>query len=120
MSSSDELCIRSREVSRNLFEFDYSESTRFSEMQISSGCRTMKVGDIRLYQISRDDKQREKALTEVMQKLERLYNEKNPYSYRSGYVGGLHSYWNNSHYWEIKRYEEKFTELDSKKELTKR
>ena len=86
----------------DLFDFDYSKNT---------------IGDICLYKTTFDNKYREKALEDVMKKLEQLYDEKNPYHDAPNSFGGPESRWNFDHKMQINEYEELFKNLD-RKEIT--
>lgn len=99
-----------------LFDFDHSEHLSYN--QVHSGYKSMKIGDILLYQTLENTKLREEELNRVMRKLERLYNQKNPHPSIRGVYGGSGSQWAYEHKQEIAKYEKIFTELDSKKELS--
>lgn len=87
-------------------------------------------GILKLFQTVDDKKVRKEQLELVMTKLEQLYNQKNPYScsvtrLKQPYnkktlkrLGGPDAKWNFDHSREVSEYEELFTRLDSKKEIT--
>ena len=87
-------------------------------------------GALKLFQTVDDKKVRKEQLELVMTKLEQLYDKKNPYScsvtklkqpYNKKILkrsGGPGAKWNFDHGREVSEYEELFTRLDSKKELT--
>lgn len=87
-------------------------------------------GILKLFQTIKDKKARNEQLELVMTRLEQLYNQKNPYScsvtrLKQPYnkktlkrLGGPDAKWNFDHSREVSEYEELFTRLDSKKEIT--
>lgn len=87
-------------------------------------------GTLKLFQTVDDKKVRKEQLELVMTKLEQLYDKKNPYScsvteLKQPYnkktlkrFGGPDAKWNFDHSREVSEYEELFTRLDSKKEIT--
>lgn len=85
-----------------LFDYDYKDS----------------IGNLSLFKTIESKEQREAELTRVMSKLEKLYDEKNPYHSSANTYGGPASQWVFDHAKRIKEYEDKYNELDSKKELT--
>ncbi len=103
-----------------LFDFDYEEihSSEYRAPQIPSDFKTMKIGDISLYQKLESKEQQEAELNRIMKILETLYDEKNPYSSRPGVVGGPGITWELDHARKIQEYEKRFKQLDSKKELS--
>ena len=78
----------------------------------------MSIGNISLFQTFDNDEQRNLELKNVMSILENLYNRKNPYSSSSDYDKYNYLRWNSEHYKKIHEYEEKYRQLDCKKELT--
>lgn len=134
----DDKCIK-------LFNFRYGES-RSRHFKIPNGYKTMNIGCINMYQTLESEELRELELKRVMNRLEILYNQKNPYpsshkiigglgsqhpsshkkiggpssQYPSYYnkIGGPSSQWLIEHNKEIARYEERLNELDNKKHLT--
>ena len=96
-----------------LFDFDYRERTE----NIPIGYKTMKIGDIYLFQTIESKEKRETELQRVMSKLEKLYDKENPYSSDLHTYGGPDSQWAFEHDEKIRRYEKRFKLLDSKKEL---
>lgn len=105
------------ERSAKLFNFDY-QNVRIFQLPIPSDYKTMHIGNISLFQTIENAEQREAELMEVVATLDRLYGERNPYCSRPGTYGGPASQWAFAHDREISEYEEKFKQLDSKKELT--
>lgn len=103
-----------------LFDFDYKEvySKGFNTNRIPDGYKTMNIGDISLYQTLESKEMREAELDRVMNILDRLWSEKNPYSSRPGVAGGPGPHWSYKHEQKVAEYEKRFTELDSKKELS--
>lgn len=118
-SGYEELCASIKLGNKNirLFSFDYSNRLSI-DTKIPKGYKTMKIGTISLYQTLESQELREAELNRVMQKLERLYDAHNPYFSRPGVFGGPASQWAFAHNEKITYYEKKFTELDSKKELS--
>ena len=86
--------------------------------KIPSDYKTMKIGNISLFQTIENAEQREAELMRVMSILDRLYDEKNPYHSRPHTYGGPAPQWAYEHAQKIKVYEEKFNQLDAKEELT--
>lgn len=102
-----------------LFDFDYHEGRPMSlSSKIPSDYKTMKIGNIFLFQTIDSKEQREAELMRVMSILGRLYDEKNPYHSRPHTYGGPAPQWAYEHAQKIKAYEEKFNQLDAKEELT--
>jgi len=101
-----------------LFRFDYQESPTYFQNKIPSGYKTMKIGDITLFQTLESQELREAELLRVMEKLDSLYDEENPYTSHPGAFGGPASHWILEHSEEIRKYEKKFKQLDSKNELS--
>lgn len=87
-------------------------------------------GTLKLFQTVDDKKVRKEQLELVMTKLEQLYDKENPYSCSVTKIkqphnkktlkrfGGPGAKWNFDHSREVSEYEELFTRLDSKKEIT--
>jgi len=103
-----------------LFDFDYEKihSNGWNTPNIPSYFKTLNIGSISLFQTFESKLMREAELDRVLSTLERLWDEKNPYSSRPGVVGGPRSTWTFEHERKIREYEEKFKQLDSKKELS--
>lgn len=106
------------ERSCDLFDFDYQDGSMGFETKIPDGYKTMRIGNISLFQTIENSEQREAELMRVMSILDRLYDEINPYQSRPNTYGGPASQWAFEHAQKIKSYEEKFNQLDAKKELT--
>lgn len=115
------LHVSTKLIERNikLFDFIYKEvhSNGYNTNKIPDGYKTMNIGDISLYQTFESKELREAELDRVMRILERLYDERNPYPSYPGVIGGPGSNWIFDHARKIREYEEKFKQLDSKKEL---
>lgn len=105
--------IGSKEI--KLFSFNYGES---QNTKIPDGYKSLNIGDVNLFQTVENEKQREAALTRIMNELEKLYNATNPFPSRPGVYGGPSSTWAMEHARRVKQYEEMFSQLDSKKGLT--
>lgn len=101
-----------------LFDFNYRESSTGFQSRVPNGYKTMHIGNISLFQTIENEEQREAELMRVMGILDRLYDEKNPYHSRPRTYGGPASQWAFEHNDKIREYEEKFKQLDGKKELT--
>lgn len=103
-----------------LFDFDYKEihSSGWNTPKVPSGFKTLNIGDISLFQTFESKELREAELDRVMRTLEKLYDERNPYPSRPGVVGGPGSTWAFDHAIKIQEYEERFKQLDSKKQLS--
>lgn len=104
----------------NLFDFDYKEICigGWDIHKMLSDFKPSNMWNISLYQTLESKALREDELYRVMQMLENLYDERNPYSSRPGVVGGSSSTWLFEHTRKIQKYEERFKQLDSKKELS--
>lgn len=89
----------------NLFNFHYDTSKQT-------------INTIDLYQTLEGTVQRKAELDMVIEKLDKLYNEKNPYYIESGIYGGPSTNWLLQHEDQIRYYENKFEELDKKRELS--
>lgn len=103
-----------------LFDFDYKEihSSGWNTPKVPSGFKTLNIGDVSLFQTFESKELREAELDRVMRILERLYDQRNPYPSRPGIVGGPGTTWEFNHARKIQEYEERFKQLDSKKELS--
>ncbi len=101
-----------------LFDFDYQEEPIGFKSKIPNGYKTMRIGDISLFQTIESKEQREAELMRVISELHKLYDQKNPYRSKSHTYGGSAPHWSFEHDKKIKAFEEKFNLLDSKKELT--
>ena len=108
----------SENKSCKLFDFDYHEGPMSLSSKIPSDYKTMKIGNISLFQTIENAEQREAELMRVMSILDRLYDEENPYHSSPNTYGGPAPQWAFEHAQKIKAYEEKFNQLDAKKELT--
>lgn len=114
------ISIRLNDRKVELFDFDYKEihSDGWNTPKVPSGFKTLNIGDVSLFQTFESKELREVELYRVMSTLEKLYDERNPYSSRPGVVGGLGLNWAFEHARKIQEYEERFKQLDSKKELS--
>lgn len=103
-----------------VFKFDYKgfHPNGWNTVKIPDEYKTMKIGNISLYQSLENQELRDDELNRVLNELERLYDARNPYPSRRGVSGGPGSQWAFKHAQKIKEYEKRFTELDRKKELT--
>lgn len=104
----------------SLFDFGYKDihSSGWNTPKVPSGFKTLNIGGISLFQTFESKELREAELDRVMRILEGLYDERNPYPSRPGVVGGPGSTWAFDHARKIEKYEERFKQLDSKKELS--
>lgn len=105
-----------------LFDFDYKEihSNAWDIPEIPKGFKTLHIGYISLFQLLENKEMLESELNQIKNKLECLYNEKNPY--QSGYsvdrlIGVNIREWNFYHNEIIKEYEKQYREL-TKKEVS--
>lgn len=103
-----------------VFKFDYKgfHPNSWNTVKIPDEYKTMKIGNISLYQSLENQELRDAELNRVLNELEKLYDARNPYPSRRGVSGGPGSQWAFKHAQKIIEYEKRFTELDSKKELT--
>ena len=102
------------EKSIELFGFSYAERES-RKFKIPNGYKTMQIGRIDIYQTLESEKLREKELNRIMDRLEKLYDEQNPYPFFDR-VSGFK--WEIEHQDEMWQYEKKVAELDCKKDLT--
>lgn len=102
-----------------LFDFDYKElhSDGWNISSVPSGFKTLKIGDVSLFQTIENKELREAELDRVMKILQILYDKRNPYSSSNSVIGGPGATWLFEHEMEIEKYEKLFNKLDSKKEL---
>ena len=105
-----------------LFDFDYKEihSNAWDIPEIPKGFKTLHIGYISLFQLLENKEMLESELNQIKNKLECLYNEKNPY--QSGYsvdrlIGVNIREWNFYHNEIIKEYEKQYRKL-TKKEVS--
>lgn len=98
-----------------VFDFDYREHNR---SKIPNGYKTMRIGTISLYRTLENQELRQVELERVMNKLEKLWDAHNPYPSRPRVAGGPGPQWAYEHAQEIEKYEKRFAELDSRKELS--
>jgi len=119
----------------DVFQFDY-KGFQFNELptvKIPDEYRTMTIGTISLYQTLENQELRNAELIRVMKKLEELYNHNHPFvsnsvpknstglspiGRRKPRLYDSRGLWIYKHAQEIKAYEERFAQLDGKKELS--
>lgn len=82
------------------------------------GSQNKSLGIISLYQAIESREIREAELERVMKTLEVMYDEKNPYPCNPEVCGGPGVNWEFNHIRTIRKFEEKFKLLDSRKELS--
>lgn len=99
-----------------LFDFIYGEK---ENVKIPNGYRTDRIGDIHLYHTLASKENREAEINSILNQLEHLYSETNPYQSDPERVGGPSTMWALQHVDKEKALEKKLEELDSKKELNK-
>ena len=100
-----------------LFDFNYGERPIGFETKIPKGYKNLNVGTISLYETLENEELKKAELLKIMNKLEKLYDQKNPYSSCQGICGGHDSIWDFEHFKKIQEYERRFNQLDSKKGL---
>lgn len=106
------------EKSAELFDFNYQENPIRFNSKIPNGYKTMHIGYISLFRTIENLDQREAELMRVLSILDRLYEEEKVYHLESNTYGSPAPQWTIEHNNKIREYEEKFKQLDSKKELT--
>lgn len=83
-----------------LFNFDYGEHLGCND-KIPKGYKTMKIGNVSLYQTLENKELREIELNRILNRLEKLYDQCNLDSYhhvnQDVVVGGPESYWSYQH-----------------------
>lgn len=84
------------------------------EFKSYNGNLDNRIGDVSLFQTLENKELKQAELNRVMNKLERLYNQRNPYASCRGLIGGPGADWEYDHAKEIGKYEAKFNELDGK------
>ena len=96
-----------------VFDFDYgNRSEKLSRNEIIEDY--MKICDINLYRTIED---KEKMLDYILENLDILHNQTNPYPSLDTY-GSPASRWAFDHTRKIEGYQKRYNELDSRKELT--
>ena len=73
---------------------------------------------VTLFQTIENKELIEAELDRIMNVLEKLYDERNPFHYHRGRIGGPGTTWIYDHERKIQLYEKMFNELDGKKELS--
>jgi len=101
-----------------LFDFNYRECPVDFKSKIPAGYKTMKIGNVSLFQTIESKDQRESEIIRIQNELEELKKENNPYPYEAGTYGGPNPQWHFEHRNKINLYQEKLNLLTSKKELT--
>lgn len=123
----DKLNINANFIDQNirLFTFNYQNNQNIlSKSLFSQQFKKLiekeneKVGEIILYQTLENKELREIELDMVMENLERLYDDVNPFLEQPDVLSGLSSTWFFEHLRQVDYYEKKFEELDNKKELS--
>lgn len=100
-----------------LYEFDYRSALSVN-CNIPNGYRSSRVGQIWLYQTVEDKEKREEELSRVLTTLNKLYDEKNPYSSRPAVAGGPRPMWEMQHRQMIRDYEQQWKALEGREILS--
>lgn len=100
----------------SIFAFDYNSSS-FNQNKIPTYYNNRNIGKITIYETLESKEQRVKELDRIIEELELAYDDKGPLS-PPGYIGGPRTQWFYEHTRKIDKLEQRFTELDSKKELS--
>lgn len=100
-----------------LYEFDYRSALSF-RLKVPNDYRPSSIGQIRLYQTLEDKGKREEELSRVLTTLNKLYDEKNPYSSRPGVAGGPRPMWEMQHRQMIRDYEQQWKALEGREMLS--
>lgn len=100
-----------------LFDFNYREGFIGFQNNIPEGYKTMKIGEISLFQTIGSEELREAEFMWIISTLNKLHNEQNPYPTCGGVQVGIGLTWDFNHATRIKELEERFRQLDCKKEL---
>ena len=99
----------------SIFDYDYSMALNtFDRIPIPNGCKVTKIGDVHIYTMLDSREQREELLHHIMNKLDSLYEQKNPFIN----CGNREILWNFKHQLEINEYEKLFQEVNQHIELT--
>lgn len=102
-----------------LFDFNYGIIyTNDWNNLVTHSFETLDNCRVSLFQTIENKELREAELDRIMNVLERLYDQENPFPYYPARIGGAGLDWTWEHESEIKKYEEIFNELDGKKELS--
>lgn len=113
----DNTNVRVFDFNYNGFDFDH-----YNIDKVPDTYKLMPIGTISLYQSLENKELREEELNRVLKQLEKLYDTPNPYSPHyslySDVAGGPASQWDFRHKQKIKEYEQMFTELEKKKDLS--
>ena len=100
-----------------LYEFDYRSALSINH-NVPNDYRPSSVGQIWLYQTIEDKEKREEELSRVLTTLNKLYDEKNPYSSRPGVAGGPRPMWEMQHRQMIRDYEQQWKALEGREMLS--
>ena len=105
----------------NIFEqanmkFDLSSNNSGNEWLMAS--TSINERYIKLYKTLENKELREAELNRIMEELEKLYDEQNPYQSYPNTAGGPGTTWSFEHSRKISELEERFKKLDNKKELS--
>ena len=103
-------------IQKRIFSFDYNSSS-FNQNKIPTYYNNRNIGQITIYETLESQAQRVKELDIIIEELELAYDDKGPLS-PPGYIGGPRQQWFYEHTRKIDKLEHRFTELDSKKELS--
>lgn len=96
-----------------LFEFDYGATSFYKGHEKSEESKSMRIGEVSLYQTFENRELREKEMSRILGELEHLYEErKHPSTFRSPF-GGLPSASSYETGTQIEKYEKLFTKLDN-------
>lgn len=104
-----------------VFDFDYKDFSSDGSItfKIPSEYRTMRIGDVSLFQTLENKELRDAEIKRMMSKLERLYDTHNPYLIQHDLISGPQFQWDTEHSFELTKYEKRLAELECKKELDK-
>lgn len=103
-------------IQKRIFSFDYNSSS-FNQNKIPTYYNNRNIGQITIYETLESQAQRVKELDRIIEELELAYDDKGPLS-APGYYSGPRTQWFYEHTRKIDKLEQRFTELDSKKELS--
>lgn len=99
----------------NVFDFNYGSPKN----NVPNGYRKKEIGKIYLFKYDEDIEKVKEDIDRVLDILDHLYNEENPFGApRKGIIGGPSVQWSIDHQSKINKYERLFEKLDSRGELT--